>query len=181
MYVFFFFLFFFKSHPVSKNWYWLNRKNYCMYNTDHIKMHPLWLSSRQDKTSIKLLVEHEQSPTDYQTRKITQEKIFFFSSLFFWIKTISIEMQSYHTVKKKKKKKSTSEYENNRRKKVIVRAWTGFVMEAPEVSQIPGWDRCGLYIVLFYSFTVTLHHTPQIATDLRTFQCSTHNFIIFRS
>lgn len=39
-----------------------------MYNTDHIKMHPLWLSSRQDKTSIKLLVEHEQSPTD-QTRK----------------------------------------------------------------------------------------------------------------
>lgn len=40
-----------------------------MYNTDHIKMHPLWLSSRQDKTSIKLLVEHEQSPTDYQTRK----------------------------------------------------------------------------------------------------------------
>lgn len=40
-----------------------------MYNTDHIKMHQLWLSSRQDKTSIKLLVEHEQSPTDYQTRK----------------------------------------------------------------------------------------------------------------
>lgn len=82
-----------------------------MYNTDHIKMHPLWLSSRQDKTSIKLLVKHEQSPTDYQTRKITQKKIFF--SLFFWIKTISIEMQSYHTVKKKN---STSENEDDRRK-----------------------------------------------------------------
>lgn len=32
--------------------------NYFVYNTDHIKMHPLWLSSRQDKISIKL-VEHE--------------------------------------------------------------------------------------------------------------------------
>lgn len=47
-------------------------------------------------------------------------------------------------------KNSTSEYENNRTKKVIVRARTGFVMEAPEVSQVPVSDRCGLYIVLFF-------------------------------
>lgn len=80
-----------------------------MYNTDHIKMHQLWLSSRQDKTSIKLLAEQKQVlPIIRQENN----KILFPPSLF-WIKTISIEMQSYHTVKKN----STSEYEHTEQRK----------------------------------------------------------------
>lgn len=43
-------------------------------------------------------------------------------------------MQSYHTCQKNNN--TTSEYEHNRTKKVIVRAWTRFAMEAPEVSQV---------------------------------------------
>lgn len=91
-----FFLFSF-SNPTQfqKILYWLNRKN-CMYNTDHIKMHPLWLSSRQDKTSIKLLV-NKVLPIIRQENNTGKD---FFFPLFFWSKTISIEMQSYHTCQK---------------------------------------------------------------------------------
>lgn len=71
---------------------------------------------------------------------------------------------------------------------MIVRARTGFVMEAPEVSQVPVGTAVDCTLCFFFcwfffcfnSFTVTLHHTPHISTDLQSFQCLTqfHNLMI---
>lgn len=92
-------------------------------------MHPLWLSSRQDKTSIKLLV-NKVLPIIRQENNTGKD--FFFSSFLLEQDNIYRDAKLPHL-----SKNSTSEYEHNRTEKVIVRARTRFVMEAPEVSQVP--------------------------------------------
>lgn len=67
-------LFFSKSHPGSKK-----KKKKFIYSTEKEQLSVIQItssctnfgfSSRQDKTSINSLVEREQCPIDYQTRKI---------------------------------------------------------------------------------------------------------------
>lgn len=75
--------FFFSSNPTQylkkKKKILTEQRNDGRYDTDHIEMHPLWLSSRQDKTSTKLWLKHEQSWRDYQTGKKHRKGFFLLS------------------------------------------------------------------------------------------------------
>lgn len=90
-------------------------------------------------------------------RQENNTRIFFFRSSLFFLDQDNI----YRDAKLPHgQKNSTSEYERKTREqteRVIVRAQTGFVMEAPEVSQSSCWDQCGLYIVLFLIFILLFY------------------------
>lgn len=49
--------------------------------------------------------------------------------------------------------------------RVIVKSLMRFVMEAPEVSQVPVGTAVDCTLCFFYSFTVTLHHTTHRRTS----------------
>lgn len=100
----------------------------------------------------------------------------FFFLLFFWIKTISIEMQSYHTCQKialqnmktTEQRKWLLELERDLWWKPL--KWVKFLFRTAV-------DCTLCFFLKKNSFTVTLHHTLQ--TNHRSaFQCLTHSFSI---
>lgn len=94
-------------------------------------------SSRQDKTSINLLVEREQCPIDYQTRKIR-----FPSPPRPFLELVSIMEQDniYRDAKLphcQRKEALQNVNRQNREMWLLELFEQDFVMEAPEVSQVP--------------------------------------------